>query len=198
MISHLKRTNPKSNPSPVITVHQRSDKSLPGPSMSLLFQPTYLMLCSWCCVGWRKDNWWSAPSGLAVRAAQMEREPQPGEPYALGELVHHQEVPGVAAGRERSGLRGRVQTAAQWPAAQRASHRRPGGANTGQLLSARSQLPAGFISHIIGVVDAEWCWTSERTKLLNCVLHKCFTQVFQHIREIFKCVYLMSPPALLS
>lgn len=154
MISHLKATNPKSNP---ITVHQGSAKSLPETFMSLLLQPTYLILYSWCCVGWRKDNWLSAPSGLAVWTAQMEREPQPWEPYTLGEPVHHQEVPGAAAGWQRPGLRGRGQTAAQWPATQCASLPRPGGTNTGQLLSALSHLPAGLISHIVSVLDTEWC-----------------------------------------
>lgn len=51
MISHLKATNSKSTP---VTVHQGSDKSLPEPFMSLLLQPSSLILYSCCCVGWRK------------------------------------------------------------------------------------------------------------------------------------------------
>lgn len=61
-------------------------------------------------------------SGLAVRATSVEGEPQPWEPHSVGEPVHHQEVPDAAAGRQRSCVRGGVQTPSQREAAHRPPH----------------------------------------------------------------------------
>lgn len=67
------------------------------------------------------------PPGLAMWAPPLEREPEPWEPYAVGEPVHHQEVPGAASGRQGPGLRGGVQAAAQRQAANRTAHAGPAG-----------------------------------------------------------------------
>lgn len=67
------------------------------------------------------------PPGLAMWAPPLEREPEPREPHAVGEPVHHQEVPGAASGRQGPGLRGGVQAAAQRQAANRTAHAGPAG-----------------------------------------------------------------------
>lgn len=51
--------------------------------------------------------------GLAVRAAPLEGEPQPGEPYALGEPVHHPPLPEPPPARAGRDLRGGVAASPQ-------------------------------------------------------------------------------------
>lgn len=62
----------------------------------------------------------------------MEGESEPRQPHAVGEPVHHPEVPGFTAGRPGPGLRGRVQAAAQ----RQAPHRPPHPGPAGKILSS--------------------------------------------------------------
>lgn len=65
--------------------------------------------------------------GLAMWAAQVEGEPKPWEPHPVGEPVHHPKVPGLAAGRQRPGLWGGVEAAAQRTAPHGPAHPRAAG-----------------------------------------------------------------------
>ncbi len=57
--------------------------------------------------------------GMAVWAASLERESQPGEQDSLGEPVYYPEVSEPFTGRQGSGVWGRVPPSPQWTAAHR-------------------------------------------------------------------------------
>lgn len=149
----------------------------------------------------------NSPPGLALWAAQVEREPEPGEPHTVGEPVHHQEVPGVIAGRQRPGVRGRVEAAAQRKAPHRPARPRPAGRHmqpgAGVWCSARTNQKVFFFcptavvnvvifcSYFIKIKTDEWYNLTRggKKRFLKIHNHSTTVQPCARKRHKSKCFY---------